>query len=200
MKLLLTLGVGAGCLMLSPMLAHAQTSGQLFFCEGDSRSWTVHESTQPGMFHQEIGLSGPGTFTLTMRADGFGYKGYAYTRPSAWDKWQFAQQTDTGMRTWVQTWRVYKEESRLGLLQLIKDDNACRGCTITMTLATSNCPLISHEEDARNFGLTPSQPRPAKTKPAKTKPECGYDYCYTGETGPLRCVAHVGWDGSQCPF
>ncbi|HFB54958.1 MAG TPA: hypothetical protein ENJ46_03455, partial [Hellea balneolensis] len=125
MKRLLIFGIGLGCMMMSPLLAQSKTRGQLFFCVGDSRSWDVHESAQPGMFDQEIELSGLGTYTLTMKANGFGFKGYSYTRPSAWDKWKIVQQTDMGKHIWTKTWQVYNQENHLGLLQFIKDNNTC---------------------------------------------------------------------------
>ncbi len=178
--------VGA-VLFLVPFLygsAQAQSPGQSFSCQNGGRTWTLYESSQPRMFHEEISVQGPGTFTVTMQANGFGFEGFAYTRRTAWDKWQYVMKTNKGKRRWQQTWRVFGDEQRLGLLQLIKDDAGCRGCTLTMKMSTSNCK------------------KPAQRQ--NTRKHCDVNQCWNGSDGGLygldqTCVAYAGWDGGRCP-
>lgn len=132
------------------MSAHAEISSQLFFCDNNSHTWTVYESAQPRMFHQDIGMSGPGSFKLTMIANGFGFEGFAYTRRSAWDKWKFLAKTNKGKRQWYRVWHVAEGE-QFGLLQLIKDSNACRDCTVTMTITSTNCANFPAPPDGPEF-------------------------------------------------
>ncbi len=159
-----------------------QNSGQLFHCLNDSRTWTLYESSSPNMFQQEIGVMGPGTFTLTMIANGFGFEGFSYSRPSAWDKWQFEQKTNKGKQSWTQSWRVSDNETRLGLLQLIKNNGACPNCTITMRMSTSLCK--------------------SNHRVAPTRQPCAVNYCLSrqalyGVAGG-KCVSKPGWNGGNC--
>lgn len=186
MKKIILLLVGLVYLVFGVSPAQAQGPGQLFFCENDSRSWTLYESSQPRMFQQEISVQGPGTFTLNIQANGFGFEGFSYTRGSAWDKWKYVTKTNKGKRNWQQTWRVFGDEQRLGLLQLIKDSSACRGCTITMKMRASNC----------------KKKPPVRRAPVK---QCAANQCWNGSTGGLygltqTCDPYPGWNGSKCPY
>ncbi len=179
-KTVLVTGAVLTALIASPTRAQ-QNSGQLFHCLNDQRTWTLYESSSARMFHQEIGIMGPGTFTLSMTANGFGFEGFSYTRSSAWDKWQYVTKTSKGKRSWSQTWRMTDGDTRLGLFQLIKGSNACPNCTITMRMSTSQCQT---------------------RKPDPYSQPCPVNQCLTrqslyGITGG-RCISKPGWNGSAC--
>ncbi len=182
-KTSIIIGAILGLCAVSPALSQ-QTSGQLFHCLNDTRNWTVYESASARMFHQEIAVQGPGTYTLDIMSNGFGFEGFSYTRASAWDKWRFVNKTNTGQRNWSHTWRVPGDDTRLFLLQLIKDNNACSNCTITMRMRSSQCKV--------------NTPRPARP----TQP-CAPNYCLSRQSlyglSGGKCRPKPGWNGSTCP-
>jgi hypothetical protein len=182
---LIITGAILGLCLAAPAQAQAQqNSGQLFHCQNDQRSWTLYESASARMFHQEIGVMGPGSFTLDIMANGFGFEGFTYTRPSAWDKWQYVNKTNKGQRNWSHTWRVPKDDTRSFLLQLIKDNNGCPNCTITMRMRTSQC----------------ARPRPRPSRTSRPSKPCAVNYCMNGQGlyGVPACTYRPGWDGSAC--
>lgn len=173
------------CLLLVPAARAQQNSGHIFFCQNDQRNWTLYQSTVPRMLQQEIAIKGPGTFTLDLTANrGFGFEGFAYTRSSAWDKWKYVNKTAKGQRSWRHTWRVPGDDTRLFLLQLIKDNDSCPNCTISMHMRTSQCQA--------------NQPQ---SRPSRQP--CPRNYCLStqglyGITG-AQCVSKPGWNGGNCP-
>jgi len=166
-------------------LAVAQNGAYLNVCAPGSDAWTLYESSQPGMFQQEFGLSGPGNYSVTVTANGFGFEGFAYTRDSAWDDWIYMRKTNAGEYTWSQNWQITHDDTKLFMLQLIKPASQCRGCTMTVTVRTSGC-----------------QSTPSSGSGSSRGPTCNPDQCYSGENalfGVGSCVARPGWDGSNCP-
>ena len=132
--------VGGVCTLQGQALASPSSiwSQQIIDCGADdtAKPITVYISETPRIYSQTLFLRHPGTFTLTASAQGFTFEGHAYLRNTLTRKWGLVAKSPPGRKTWVRTWRVTSLEGMSEVqMRMIKDDNSCKNCVITMNVS-----------------------------------------------------------------
>ena len=149
---------------------------QIRFCENQTERWTTPPSHgNDKFFHQEMVL-GEGSYSISMIPNGnFTMNAFVY----GGDNNHFLGGRKN-VRSYTHNFRVGGWSGEKFLIQLVKLQEGCRGCSVTMVLKARNCPRKSNA-----------------TPPSTAR--CSANQCYKDALWGLgQCVAKRGARGGTC--
>jgi len=173
----------ASIALLAPQASEARkeilNSTQIRFCENQTERWTTYPAPRNHkFFHQELVL-GEGSYSISMVPNGnFTMNAFVYGGDN-----NHSLGGRKNVRSYVHNFRVGDWTGGKFLIQLVKLQDGCRGCSVTMVLKARNCPRKSNNNNGNR----------------RAKAPCAVNQCYSQSLFGLgSCVAKQGARGGIC--